>query len=219
MKCELKNRTKIIDNYVHGKLSEEEREAFDEHCFNCERCSRELMFYEETVDLIRKEGETVFSEYLERSRQKTDHPVRNMLDPFSRFFTSKPWRYAIAGVSLVIIITVFIWVRPAPETSKNFEILPYLEGILSDAHRSESVTVLSPEIGETVKDRPTFKWTGMEDETIYLVILDNLGNKRFAFMTDGNQFFLQKKLNPGLYYWKLESEEDLLFLGKFIVKR
>ncbi len=218
MKCELKNRTEIIEKYVHGKLSKNEREAFAEHCFNCEYCSRELMFQEETADLIRKEGKAVFSDYLEKSRRKKNKLIQNIFERFPRFFTVKPWRFAIAGAGLAVVVIIFILGRPMPDTSKDFEVLSYLEGMLSDVSRSESVTVLSPKVGETMQDRPTFKWEGMEGETVYLIVLDNLGNELFAFMTDKNQFVLPKKLSPGLYYLKLESEEDLLFLGKFVVR-
>ena len=110
MKCELKSRTEIIEKYVHGKLSQKEREAFDEHCFDCKQCFHELMFYKETADLIRQEGKTVFSDYLEKSRHKEDNPIQSMLETFSRFFTLKPWRYAIAGAGLVVIVSGFVFV-------------------------------------------------------------------------------------------------------------
>jgi len=218
MKCELKNRNEIIEKYVNGKLSDKEREAFDEHCFNCEQCFRELMFYEETAELIRREGKTVFSDYLVKSDGNIKYKLKDFFDQIFRFLRIKPWRTAIAGAGLAVVVLIFILVKPASEPSKNFETLPYLEGMLSDISRSESITVLSPEMGEVVQDNPLFEWEGREDETVYLIILDNLGNELFRFKSDKNQFTLSEKLDTGLYYWKLESEEDLLFLGKFLVR-
>ena len=218
MTCELKNRTEIIEKYVKGKLSDHEREAFDEHCFNCEQCFRELMFYQETAELIRREGKTVFSDYLVKSDRKKSNTFKNTFNQIFRFLTVKPWRTGIASAGLAVVVLIFILRQPASVPSKNYETLPYFEEILSDVSRSESVTVLSPQVGAVVQNKPLFKWEGLEEERIYLIILDNQGNELFRFTTDKNQFKLSKKLNPGLYYWKLESEEDLLFLGKFLVK-
>ncbi|MBN2103060.1 zf-HC2 domain-containing protein [bacterium] len=218
MKYERKNRAEILDKYVNGKLSEKEREAFDEHCFNCEHCFGELMYYEETADLIKQEGKTLFSAYLAASERKKSQKIQYSLDKLFHFLTLKPWQTAIAGAGLATVMIIVMLIKPAPDTSTDFEILPYLEGMLSDVSRSESVNILSPETGEVVQNKPVFKWEGMEGETVYLIILDNLGNERFAFTTDKNQFVLPKKLIPGLYYWKLETEDDLLFLGKFVVR-
>jgi len=217
MACELKNRAEIIDKYVHGKLSEKEREVFDKHCFSCEHCFRESVYYKETADLIKQEGKTLFSDYLQETRLKKSDKEKMSLETFLRFLTVKPWRTAIAGAGLAAVIIIVIMTKPVPDTSTNFEILPYLEGMLSDVSRSESVDVLSPETGEVVHGKPVFSWEGMQGEKVYLIILDNLGNERFAFTTDDNQFTLPKKLDPGLYYWKLETKDDLLFLGKFLV--
>lgn len=218
MKCELKNRNEIIEKYVNGKLSEKEREAFDEHCFNCEQCFRALMFYEETAELIRREGKTVFSDYLIKSDGNKKYNFKDFFDQIFRFLTIKPWRTAIAGAGLAVVVLIFILIKPVSEPSRKFETLPYLEGMLSDVSRSESITVLSPEMGGVVKEKPLFRWEGRKDERVYVIILDNFGNELFRFKTDKNQFTLSEKLDPGLYYWKLESEEDLLFLGKFLVR-
>ena len=218
MRCELNNRKEIIEKYVKGKLSENERKVFDEHCFNCELCSRELMFYQETAEIIRREGKTVFSDYLVKSEGKKLYTFQNIFDKTSRFLTVKPWRTVVAGAGLAVVVLIFILRQPASVPSKNFETLPYFEEILSDVSRSESITVLSPEVGAVIQDKPLFKWEDLEEERVYLIILDNQGNELFRFTTHKNQFKLSKKLNPGLYYWKLESEEDLLFLGKFVVR-
>jgi hypothetical protein len=34
----------------------------------------------------------------------------------------------------------------------------------------------------------------------------------------GSRYVFSQKIPPGLYYWKLESKDELLFLGKFLVK-
>jgi hypothetical protein len=219
MKCRLKNRSVIMDRYVHGKLSREEREAFDEHAFTCEHCSRDLMFHAETAELIRKEGHEVFTDYLEKSKRKSKSRGRHWLESLGGFFTGNPWRPAIAGIGIAVIILAISMIRPVSDPSNKYETLPYLEGMIGNVSRSESITILSPGVGETVRANPSFKWEGTEGETIYLVVLDHLGNERFALMTDSSEVRLPKRLSPGLYYWKLESAEDLLYLGKFVVRR
>ena len=64
MKCEIKNRQKTITAYLTGAMTEAEREAFDEHCFECDVCCQELTFNEQAVNLIRNEGNSIFRKYL-----------------------------------------------------------------------------------------------------------------------------------------------------------
>jgi len=66
MECKINNRTELIEKYLSGELSEQEKESFEEHYFECDECFQELVFQQETIDLIKTEGEIIFADYLNR---------------------------------------------------------------------------------------------------------------------------------------------------------
>ena len=101
----------------------------------------------------------------------------------------------------------------------NFEPSPYLEEMVSDVSRAPSLTVLSPKNGEEIKQNIVFRWEGAQNNVIYLNILNNKGIRLFNFKVDSNQFVFREQLQPGLYYWKLESEDDLMYIGKFFMDK
>jgi len=77
---------------------------------------------------------------------------------------------------------------------------------------------LAPQNGQKVKNgNIRFEWQGGEAGPFYLKILNNRGQEVVAIKTEQRRVFVTQKLLPGLYYWKLETEEELLNLGKFIV--
>ena len=100
----------------------------------------------------------------------------------------------------------------------NFETFPAYEVMLTYEIRSHSIIVKSPEIGDSFKGEIIFEWENVEEEPIYLKIFNNRGNEIFNIIPEGNNYHYTEKLVPGLYYWKLESEEELLYMGKFFVK-
>jgi len=100
----------------------------------------------------------------------------------------------------------------------NFEPLPYYEELIADVTRSHSIDVLSPKNGEKMSDRILFRWEMITDEAIHLKILNNRGEKIFDFTPEQNKFIFAEKLVPGLYYWKLETADEFLYVGKFLVE-
>ena len=60
MTCDLKNRNKIIADYLTDELSEPEMFTFEQHYFQCKVCFEELKLCEKAVNLIKNEGEAVF---------------------------------------------------------------------------------------------------------------------------------------------------------------
>lgn len=47
----------MIDNYLDGKLSNDETEKFEEYYFSCDTCFKELKFIQELRNLIKENGE------------------------------------------------------------------------------------------------------------------------------------------------------------------
>lgn len=104
-----------------------------------------------------------------------------------------------------------------PILADNFSSSPNLEGMLRTDFRSSSIDVISPEIGEIVRPPITFRWK----ETGHPMKLKILTNKEVTILTaivPADSFRSAKQFNAGLYYWKLELNDELLYLGKFFVK-
>jgi len=223
MKCEIENREQLIEDYIAGTLSEEERESFDEHCFGCDICFQELRLREEMACLIKREGKVLFADYLKQRETRTRGIFRSILDKLPYFVsTFQPrWIYATAGVAIFILCVVIYRGAFMPGTvdrvSNPFAVSPYLEEMIIDVSRSYSLIVHMPQPGDTIAGDPFFQWEKIEIQPIHLKILNNRGEELFTVTPEGHRYIHRQKLEPGLYYWKLESEEDLLFVGKFFV--
>jgi hypothetical protein len=100
----------------------------------------------------------------------------------------------------------------------NFTVSPNLENLVNAHSRSLSIQVLSPLNGENFTERILFQWKADEDDRITLKILSNKEKTLRTISVRGSRYAFSQKIPPGLYYWKLESKDELLYLGKFIVK-
>jgi len=104
----------------------------------------------------------------------------------------------------------------------NYIVSDNLEYLIDQGHRgTDFIKVLSPKNGITVKDEILFNWESEIERQLHLKILNNGEDVLHKFTPKKNQLLFnitESKLDPGLYYWKLESDEELLQLGKFFVK-
>ncbi len=84
--------------------------------------------------------------------------------------------------------------------------------------RSFAADVISPANNDTLLLPVRFEWAIDLEEKIFLKIMNNMEEERFSGEADNNRFEFREQLAPGLYYWKLETEDDLLYVGRFYVK-
>ena len=76
-------------------------------------------------------------------------------------------------------------------------------------------------MGEEVKNKLTFKWNSTTSEKLTIKILSNKEDLLAESTPVNNEYELDVVANnykAGLYYWKLESKDNLLYVGKFFVK-
>ena len=100
----------------------------------------------------------------------------------------------------------------------NFSISINLENLINSQSRSLSTYVISPVNGESLKDTIAFRWKADINDPITLKILTNKEETVESVIVRHSPYFFTRKISPGLYYWKLESKDELLYLGKFRVK-
>lgn len=107
-----------------------------------------------------------------------------------------------------------------PQFSPN----PYYEEWINENVRSSSDIidkVLSPAAGDTIIYSPVlFKFRLSADEPVRLVILDNNENEIKSLQLKNNNLICSFTLNSseiksGLYYWKIEDENEVLYVSKF----
>lgn len=114
--------------------------------------------------------------------------------------------------------------NPRPENKQiasNFEESPNFENLIAQGTRSDfNIEVTTPNINATFKKGEiTFKWKSVQKDHIFLEIYTNKEHRIFTTKTADNEFSLKIDLAEGLYYWKLVSEDNLLFIGKFRVEK
>jgi hypothetical protein len=101
--------------------------------------------------------------------------------------------------------------------AENFEVSPNLEDLVQNQFRSSSIEAVSPVVGKVTDQPIVFKWKDA-DSPLTIKVLTNKELTIESAVVNGRQYTLKKNLTPGMYYWKLETEDELLFVGKFIVK-
>lgn len=99
----------------------------------------------------------------------------------------------------------------------NYKESAYFESFI-DSYRSEDVEIDAPKPGERFSsgDVIQFKWRFPGNDFLLLQIYNNHEERLFKgnFI---NHVEFREKLKPGLYYWKLESENELISMNKFYI--
>jgi hypothetical protein len=102
--------------------------------------------------------------------------------------------------------------------ARNFVESPNLEDLVGSEMRSGGVEVTSPANGAVVEHSVSFEWKGENKGPFILKILTNRENVSISRTLKEPHLTLAVELPPGLYYWKLESAGELLYVGKFFVR-
>jgi hypothetical protein len=157
-KCKFENQ---IDNYLLNRLSEENRENFEEHYFNCSHCFEKITERDEIISVIKNRGDEIFQDaYAPEFTKKA-----NLADTIFGFFTPTQWAVAAVSAALVLIVAIGILPRfksSAPEFFVN-----------EDLVRGSSVVLISPVI-DTIGEIPSqFKWQSLGDDVEYKIYIYN----------------------------------------------
>ena len=200
-----------------GELSEKEKHYFSAHLTSCQKCSARLLEIEDI------EGPVV--ENYQKSILKISPQI---------------FRYAMAAILIIALgITVILINQNVQQdtiavedvhsrqfavvTSDSSKFIPnqVLENFIERTVRSTStVTLLAPDIGDTLTIPFIFKWKGNNEEnTFVLLIVDNNNMEVWKQETVSSEVTLSQQFTPGLYYLKLGLNQKLMQVGKFVVIR
>ncbi|MFB0565066.1 MAG: zf-HC2 domain-containing protein [Candidatus Aminicenantaceae bacterium] len=146
-----------IDDYLLNKLSEGDRERFEEHYFNCQHCFEKMVERDELIAVVKNKGHLIFEE---------DVSVEKEVFSFEKIFTfltPKQWALATATVALFLII--FLGVVPLLKKTPTQFILDKEEIV-----RGKSIALFAPV--EDLKAIPTqFRWEGLGENVEYRISL------------------------------------------------
>ncbi len=104
--------------------------------------------------------------------------------------------------------------------------LKYMEDVIaaSNYRSSDDFNIISPQNKQDYKfgDRILFKWTNAGNSTpLEIIIIDNKDNiilkKKITNPKLSGKYQCSKKLNKGLYYFKINYQKELISVGKFTI--
>lgn len=104
------------------------------------------------------------------------------------------------------------------EFTADFKVDPGLEDMVNRQLRSRGIIVITPPNGSVLGPHAVFSWKAEKRTPLNMSLMNNKGETVLTEVGPLSQFVLIRKLKPGLYYWKIESESELLYVGKFFVK-
>ena len=237
MNCDLNNRTELIEKYLLKELPSDELKLFEEHFLSCDECFEELQQTSQLTNFIKDEGNVLFRQYIQPGRDSPSRLAAYIKEFFLPSWSVKPaLTYAFVAVfSGLIVITIF---NGPGNDNLNFagnerlsELMQQypsrfieagdLENLISQEYRAgESIEILSPSKNKIFSGEVIFEWKSESAEKLQVKVLDNNENVISESDGSGSTFILKAddlKLQTGLYYWKLESPTDLLYVGKFYV--
>lgn len=156
-KCSYEN---LIDDYLLNRLSETEREKFEEHYFNCSSCFEKMAERDELISVIKNKGYEIFQDqYLAEETKRTP-----WYESALSFLAPRQWALAVASAALLLI--VIFGVIP------NIKTTPPKFFINEDLVRGESITLISPVID--IKTIPSeFKWKNLGKDVEYKIYIYN----------------------------------------------
>jgi hypothetical protein len=100
----------------------------------------------------------------------------------------------------------------------NFAELAEYEGLVAAETRSTAIDEVSPKSGIDVNQPVVFDWKSEGKGPLLLSVLTNRDSLVHRIRIATLPYVFRNSLTPGLYYWKVESGEELVFVGKFFVR-
>lgn len=201
----------------NAELSTKEKHFLKDHLENCPSCSERL-----------KEVDEVEEDQIKGTR------FFNLLSPVL-------FRYAVAALFVLAIVTIFtFYMMDQPKEEEAQRSTPQNESFIAQGNDPErfipnqmlenfvqrnirsprSTRLLIPKNGDTLTTPYVFRWDSRKSGIQFtIIILDNKNSEIWKEKTTAEEIIVEKQLEPGLYYAKLETDGILALVGKFVVIR
>jgi hypothetical protein len=236
----------LIEKYILNKMTPSERKGFEVRLKNDGSLAKELALNRKVIEGIRQyaKEESMIASFRERYDKEQQEKVRKFV--IVRIAATVLLLVA-AGWLVVHLVSqklpeksvtvkenkpIKVQALNKPDTvginkkllAENklgsFRELKRFETLANQEYRSEdAVNVISPKKARKLapNENIIFNWQSVTNQ-LSLVIFDNQGIEIFRKKVSP-PFNYKENLPEGLYYWQLENEEDLVFVGKFVIKQ
>ncbi len=240
------NDNQIIEKYLLHQLSDDDAAAFEEHLLICQECRSELEKMETIlVHVGRSKVQEIFSD--ESSRKQRPFRLKPGFSAFYRMAASLLIFIGISVILIYFLkrerkpeyqivnepVTQADTIRQSPTDSlaihnhtgshsgylasddKAFKPSSFYEPLVSNIYRSAQLKIIEPVVnyktGEII-----FNWSYMKSDSLVILLINNKDSVIFKQkVTPPYKYTARPK--PGLYYWQLQSDEELLYTGKLII--
>ncbi len=181
----------LIDEYLLNKLSEEKRDQFEEHYFNCPACFQRMAERDDMITAIKWKGEEIFSDLLKEDQVRK----ATWWDRLVGFMTPKQWALAAVSAALVLVVT--------------FGVIPSFKGqapqFILDDHQTRGLSITL--ISDSIPSR--FEWQKMENAWEYKIEID--AHDPLWRKTTSNNFVIlpdeiKNQMKTGVIYsWQVKA--------------
>ena len=181
----------LIDGYLLNKISEEKREEFEEHYFNCSICFEKMRERDELITAVKQKPDIIFHDLSLDEREE----ILPLHERIYAFLSPKQW--AMAAVTAALILVIAIGVVPFLKTESP-------EFFLDDSQvRGKSITLISDAIPAQ------FKWESLGEGLEYKIYIYNhdllweeTTKTNFISLPDE----IKDKMIPGIkYFWQVKA--------------
>jgi len=153
-----------IDDYLLNRLSEEKKEMFESHYFNCSSCFEKVEERNLLISVIKSKGNKIFHDIRETEGTRTRSSFFERL--FS-FLTPKQW--TMAAISACVLLVVVIGIVPNLKSPTPQFVID------SQSVRGGSLALISPV--KNIQTIPSeFRWDNLGEGVEYKIYIykDNL---------------------------------------------
>ncbi len=192
-KCKFED---LIDGYLLNKLSEGDKEAFEEHYFNCSSCFEKLQERDVIIRTIKNNPAL-----LEEKEEVRSSVLAGLRREVASFLTVR--QLAFAGVTALLVMIIVFAVLPRGQApAPNF--------FLTDEEtvRGSSITLISPVI-DMNQIPSSFEWKKLGENIEYQISIFN-GQILWKASTKENRITLPEEVKarmvPGeKYSWQVKA--------------
>ncbi len=207
MECKISQQKNMIERYLSGALSPEEKEGAEEHLFNCEVCFEEIQLREEMSKLVKEERQILFADYLQTQQAEVKKGVYSpgFGEMLVNLFSNKQRKWALATVVLAVVaVAIFIIINPVPHSPiaqlYETEPFPFVKPSIRGANSGQKLFFESMEYYE-LQD---FKMVAEKLENA----LETNPELKDAYFYLGVSYYLQNDLDKALENLIIDTENN-----------
>ena len=195
----------FIDDYLFNRLDRPQREAFEEHYFNCSHCFEKMAERDELITIVKAKGSEIFRDVY--APETAEH---SWLEKVVAFLTPRQWAMAAVSAALVLIVAFGILPNLKTEAPEFF--------INDDLVRGSSIKLISPVIDNLAQIPSAFRWQSLGENIEYKLFIYDNGNLLWSAATEENFIRLSDEIKNLLtsgkeYSWQVKafSAEGIFF--------